>query len=65
MFGDQSSVEARSRAGRTTNNSKINNGVVVYATFLPGTAITVWIINDDGSKTKTMSDKCEIPYCTI
>ena len=65
MHGGQSTVEARSKAGRGTNNSKINHGAIIYASYAPGTAITVWIIGEDGEKTKSMSDKCEIPYCTI
>ena len=65
MLSGQSTVEARSKNGRGTNNSKIITGVVVYATYLPGTAVTVWVIAEDGSKTKAMSDSCEIPYCTI
>ena len=55
-------VEAR----RGTNNSEIINGVVVYASYTPGEAVTVWNVDEeDGSKEEMMSDLCEVPYCTI
>ena len=59
-------VEAgRGQGGRTTNSGKIITGVIVYPTYTPGTAMTVWNVNEDGSKEEMMSDLCEVPYCTI